>query len=559
MYVDQSSLTSSCKEQPPVLDGWPESQVDLIHSSKTAQLYANGCGAGRPSGFVPGSHNATAQFFGLFYGQCMMPTALPRYLVEVANECNVKADRCNTTFEEMIQLHIAVADQLHAVDKGEKQAVVSGPTAAWPEFQLGNFSVWADGMGAFIQQAGPHMDGISVHIYNTFLAANNTLPSPRSGSNADAILDLQEAASAVARPGLGPLPVLASEFGAGFSDKPVVYSPMHDWLVMREVNALTMQYMSRPARVLKAVPFIVGKATWDNDTKADPTLSYPWVLWRWNKTISDWQPSHLHKHYQLWTGVQGDSRLAQSSNASVLAHAWEDAANNQWFVALHNLGASADSVSLEWAPASGLPASLNVTGTVLQLDEATMSPALIALPPTTVLPPTITLPQRATVILRIQAASSSSAVSKHVAGGFSQNGALQLITFHAAELLRSLAVPRPLTFPAAGCPAGTTGTGGQLRLVLGGDSTAFMAAEQAWAVSVNGVSLAVDYSTGLGGQLHVSQKDGSFFASLAVAMPASAVASTAQAGMTVSVAVTSASGADLMLAAGVMDVYCLGV
>ena len=120
----------------------------MVHSSKTEQLYANGCGT-TPRGFVPGSPDATADFFSLFYQHCMYPTAKQRYLVEVANECNVKTAACNTTFENMIQQHIAVSTRLaqqqkHARKSGIQlpRAVVCGPTAAYPEYQLQNFTLW---------------------------------------------------------------------------------------------------------------------------------------------------------------------------------------------------------------------------------------------------------------------------------------------------------------------------------------------------------------------------------------------------------------------------------
>jgi len=34
--------------------------------------------------------------------------------MEIANECGVHTTDCNTTWQEMIDLHIAVADALHA-------------------------------------------------------------------------------------------------------------------------------------------------------------------------------------------------------------------------------------------------------------------------------------------------------------------------------------------------------------------------------------------------------------------------------------------------------------
>ena len=178
-HVDVASLLASCKSQSPDTL-WPVGDLDFITSSKTQQLYANSCegpGGARPKGFVPGSHAATAEFFALFYQHCMVPTTRSRYLMEVANECEVKIypSRCNTTWPEMIGLHIAVADALHAAHQNSSAAggapppapLVCGPTAAFPEYQLSDFNRWrANGtMANFLTEAGGHVDCFSVHLY----------------------------------------------------------------------------------------------------------------------------------------------------------------------------------------------------------------------------------------------------------------------------------------------------------------------------------------------------------------------------------------------------------
>jgi len=91
-YVDISVLLESCKIHPTALNDWPITQVDLVHGAVTEQLYATGCTnpPETPKGFVPANANATAEFFSLFYSHCMLPTDRTRYLIEVANECNVK-------------------------------------------------------------------------------------------------------------------------------------------------------------------------------------------------------------------------------------------------------------------------------------------------------------------------------------------------------------------------------------------------------------------------------------------------------------------------------------
>ena len=95
-FVDRAALVKSCAN---ITTGyWPVSSVDMVHSSMTRQLYANSCkgpAGPRPKGFLPASHAATAEFFALFYQHCMYPTVQDRYLIEVANECEVSDLPCN--------------------------------------------------------------------------------------------------------------------------------------------------------------------------------------------------------------------------------------------------------------------------------------------------------------------------------------------------------------------------------------------------------------------------------------------------------------------------------
>jgi hypothetical protein len=202
---------------------------------------------------VPGSHAATAEFFALFYQHCMVPTTRNRYLMEVANECGVKIypSMCNTTWSEMIGLHIAVADALHAAHQNSSSAggappapLVCGPTAAFPEYQASDFNRWrANGtMADFLTEAGGHVDCFSVHLYDTFSQATSD-PfegnfSTHDGNNLEATLDLQEVGTALLRPKSNgtpavPLPMLFSEYGSGMKVQPLPYSAAHDWWLMR--------------------------------------------------------------------------------------------------------------------------------------------------------------------------------------------------------------------------------------------------------------------------------------------------------------------------------------
>ena len=194
------------------LYSWPSAHVNMVHSAKTELLYWNGCEIASPT-WVPGSHAAAADYFSKFLRHCTSTfgndtdsaeasrdsssTTLRRFtkgtevdgslhFVEIANECDVKISNCNTTWEEMVQLHVTVAQRLHA-DYGTPSSVVMdgklhlqrgsrnspspwvcGPAAAWPEYEANGFREWHEHMAYFIDHAGSAMDCLSIHLYSYY-------------------------------------------------------------------------------------------------------------------------------------------------------------------------------------------------------------------------------------------------------------------------------------------------------------------------------------------------------------------------------------------------------
>jgi len=135
---------------------------------------------------------------------------------------------------------------------------------------------------------------------------------------------------------------MVSEFGGGFKGHgDPEYSPYHDWLVLREVNGLMADFLGRPRQLIKAVPFIVGKASWIPAQKNNASYPYPFTLWDWHGTPSDgsWQETFLHLHYQLWTGVSGVPVMAATNDANVVARAYVQDEKSGWqaFLVLHSL------------------------------------------------------------------------------------------------------------------------------------------------------------------------------------------------------------------------------
>ena len=371
-YVDVAQLVRKCTSLPPKLGNWPESHVDIVASSKTAPLYPHHCAGSNPptppppspspspplAGFVPGSHNATAEYFSLYYAHCLLPTTRTRILVEVANECNVKVQRCNTTWDEMIALHIAVADRLHK-DHGHGQPhhnsnadgddampvpKVFGPTAAFPEFNAGgHLSNFLRGMGPFIEEAGPHLDGLSVHLYDT-MTNTSYLPGapmvPRSGSNVLAITELMSAHS-YAHVGRA-LPLMVSEYGTGTKIDPPAYSRTFDWQIMRGVTGKLMYFLSRPDVLVKTIPFITAKASWHKGP--DP---YPFVLWRLVNN-STWLETDLMMFFRTWRDVTGARFRVASSDASVQVQGFRNAGSNKAYVAVNNLASHNVTAGIKW-------------------------------------------------------------------------------------------------------------------------------------------------------------------------------------------------------------------
>jgi hypothetical protein len=192
---------------------------------------------------------------------CPNPNPKPYHLIEVSNECDVHLADVNTTMTEVTALHKAVADRLHADFDGASgtnwlltymindvagrcrsiqclhndsfflsshllpavRPLVGGPTAAFPEWEIRNFSLWRDVMGVFLEGAGTASDFVSVHLYSTQEDLDVSSVAPRDPNNVEAILDLHEAAS---RNVTGrPLPHLVSEYGLSFSSRRCLTHP----------------------------------------------------------------------------------------------------------------------------------------------------------------------------------------------------------------------------------------------------------------------------------------------------------------------------------------------
>ena len=275
----------------------------------------------KSDGFVPGSHEASAEILAALFSQ--LDSSAISYF-EVANEGNVHTRELGTTMADLCRLHEVVAQRLHEEAPSLK---VGGPCSAWPAFEFGDFKIWREQMGLFIDSVGKSMDFLSVHLYTTHWD-NETYN--RFGANVDAILDLMENQSLLSTGEVKPL--LISECGTGFRKGEKIhdeYSEYRDWLVLSGANHILFDLLRRDNRLIKMIPFIVLKATWYQSE--DP---YPWVLF--HKRNGEWKYTNLVKWYQFWKDVEGEFIPVSSSEIDVQAMATLSGRN--LFLCLDNLG-----------------------------------------------------------------------------------------------------------------------------------------------------------------------------------------------------------------------------
>jgi len=309
----------------------PFNNNDWVMTSHISPLYPNGRETNE--GFAPGGFGAVGQFYAnllsLYYGEDSEPK--PRY-VEVLNEPFVHANELGATTKQISQFHNVVADSIRAYNPEVK---VGGFTAAWPEFERNNFGVWDNTWKTFIDEAGANMDFYSFHIYDT---PTETDPSYRRGSNTEAIFDMIEQYSMLE---VGEVkPMMISEYGGCCAGWDGPYYEERDWQQMKSISSMTMSFMERPHRILKAIPFIVDKATWYTNNNPYP---YPHVLLR--KVNGQWEYTHLEKYYRLWSNLEGIRVSSSADDADIQIDAYVD--SNKVYVVLNNLEDQDKIVQLE--------------------------------------------------------------------------------------------------------------------------------------------------------------------------------------------------------------------
>jgi len=221
-------------------------------------------------------------------------------------------------------------------DRGMDDVSVVGYASAWPSMELWDFKHWRERMKMFMDVAGPHMDAISVHLYDGTNVTGQD--NRRSGSNADAILDLVETYGATLWG--TPKPHALTEYGdipKGFGK---AYSDAAASAHLNSLNHLLFGFLERPDRIAISIPFITAKSPWFYNLPENNFEPYSVDLWRPDPdrivdgVVKGFLTTPKIHFYELWQDVQGHRVAIASSEPDLAARAFVSGADA--FVCLNN-------------------------------------------------------------------------------------------------------------------------------------------------------------------------------------------------------------------------------
>ena len=303
---------------------WPD-------GTKTSQGWALSIAdtADEPFGTATGDY--MGQWLSDFFGEGgSSGEPLPQY-VEVMNEpiWNLVDYEKTATVDKVFTFHNAVAK---AIRQYQPDIQIGGYAAAFPEFDKNNFGDWKERWQRFIDLAGENMDFFSVHLYDFPTTGQEKY---RKGGQIEATLDMLETYSHIK---LGEVkPLIISEYGSqlhNYFNQP--WSAERDWLILKAVNSMMIQFMERPDVILKTIPFITLKAEWG---RISPDVPYYWRLMRRENEpesdTGDWVYTDLVKFYELWSEVNGTRVDTYASDPDILVDAYVN--DNKLYLILNSL------------------------------------------------------------------------------------------------------------------------------------------------------------------------------------------------------------------------------
>ncbi len=232
-----------------------------------------------------------------------------------------------------------------AFDERNIDTKIIGYSSAFPSFELRGFDNFDKNQKMFMDRAGPYIDAYSTHLYDGINIEGQS--TQRSGSNAEAILDLIETYSYAISSDV--LPHAITEYGGITTGYPVEYSDEKSAQDLRSINHILFSLLERDDRILTSIPFITGISAFafdENFNPYNPAVFRPDPEKIVSGKVLDYLPTEKAKFYQLWSDVKGYRVKVQDDDPDVAVQAFVD--GNRLFVALNNFEEEAKTVAINF-------------------------------------------------------------------------------------------------------------------------------------------------------------------------------------------------------------------
>lgn len=260
---------------------------------------------------------------------------------------NFNKEKNDSIITHICLFHRDLGQAIHAVPELANLKMM-GYASAFPEFEQNGFDLWNRRYKKFIDLAGADVDVFSVHLYDGS-GINNT-GGRRSGSNAEAILDIIEAYSFIALDTVKPIAV--TEYGRLVLSQPgwpgsgiSNYEPVENSQAVRSQIHMVMNFMERGDLMATTIPFSVGKSDPLTDKFSRAALFI-------EQSDGSYELTERKLFYEIWKDVKGDRVLIHSTNIDVQTQAFVD--GNNVYVVLNNLNDATQTVSLDLLSQEGL-------------------------------------------------------------------------------------------------------------------------------------------------------------------------------------------------------------
>ena len=233
---------------------------------------------------------------------------------------------------------------------------VIGFSSAWPSYELWDFGHWESRQKMFMDVAGEHMDAFSFHLYDGLNVTGQD--NFRSGSNAEAIIDMVEAYSYIKWGEIRDHAI--TEYGGIIEGYPLEYSPEKSSQELRSYNHLLFSMLEREDRILTTVPFITGASSWFYEANNFHPYSAAVVRPDPDKIVSgkvlNFLETEKAKFFKLWAEVKGNRVATEYTDPDLAVQAFNY--GNKLYLALNNYEDDAKEVSLEFMNQGQTPSSV---------------------------------------------------------------------------------------------------------------------------------------------------------------------------------------------------------